>query len=55
MEGEGLRGDNEMEWDSDRDGDMVTESKTVWRRKFDRESREEGGGRGNEDQTDGDT
>lgn len=40
VEGKSLRGENEMEWDSDRDGDMDTESKTVWRRKFDRKIRE---------------
>ncbi len=30
MEGKSLRGENEMEWDSDRDGEMDAESKTVW-------------------------
>ena len=40
MEGKSLRGENEMEWDSDRDREMDTESKTVSRRKFDMKSRE---------------
>lgn len=40
VEGESLRGENEMEWDSDRDGKMDTESKTVQWRKFDIKSRE---------------
>lgn len=30
MEGRSLRGENEMERDSDRDGETDTESKTVW-------------------------
>lgn len=28
-----------MEWDSDRDGEMDAETKTVWRRKFDMKSK----------------
>lgn len=38
-EGKSLRGENEMEWDSDRHGEMDTESKTVWGRKFDMKSK----------------
>lgn len=38
-----MRGENEMERDSDRDGETDTESKTALRRKFDMKSREWGG------------
>lgn len=45
-EGKSLRGENEMEWDSDGDGEMDTESKTMLQRKFaGSERRKEGGGK----------
>lgn len=42
VEGTSLRGENGMEWDSDRDGEMDAESTTVRWRKFDMKSREWG-------------
>lgn len=52
-EGKSLRGENEMEWDSDGDGEMDTESKTMLQRKFaGSERRKEGGGEGDDRRSD---